>query len=434
MLSSKAIREKQREMGSRVESFYKAVASNLDSYKSHPDLRRVLSWGTETFLRKKPITYLDVVEALFRAGHKEIIPVVNQLNFVSARIVNLEAQNPFFESSELKKMKEIFNALLYTAKVASFEFIYFSRWRACKSVYVFDEILVEELAETQLDLVPIDALLRIPDPAPLIMLPKPIPATVYLSYSKGVSAKRVLVHGFGVTYGLPPDHDPPHQVLFTFSFFVSEIGSGEGESPANQANLEAPTHIMNIALPLPSGTHLVKAIKNLILQEVRHYFSSPHKEGLHDEIVRSYHKLLSLAFNLTLYLTQEEPDLGNVQPPKPKALGEREKFTPAHIPSQPVVVPVGWRWGEAVRRYRKVIETVRGNEEEYLPSGKRVSPHIRRAHWHLYWTGKGIRKDPSKAVPVVKWVPATVVNLDLLVESGMNLDDLPGVARYVTGE
>lgn len=430
MLSSKAIREKQREMGSRVESFYKAVASNLDSYKSRPDLRRVLSWGTETFLRKKPVTYQDVIEALFRAGHKEIVRSVDYMNHISTRMLLLEAQNPFFESADLKKLKEMFSAVLHTAKVAANEFVYFSRWRAYKSVYVFDELLVEELAETRLDSVPTDTLLRLPDPAPLIMLPNPIPADVYFSYYPNkVSAKPVLVHGFGVTYGLPPDHDPPRQVFFAFSFFVSEIGSGNAQYGEDCQ----PTHIMNITLPLPSGTPLVEALNHLISQDVRYYFSSG-EEGLQDEIILSYHKLLSLALNLTLYLTQEEPDFGNVQPPKPRLLGDKEKFTPAHIPSQPVVVPVGWRWGEAVRRYRKVIETVRGNEEEYLPSGKRVSPHIRRAHWHLYWTGKGIRKDPSKAVPVVKWVPATVVNLDLLVESGMNLDDLPGVARYVTGE
>ena len=43
---------------------------------------------------------------------------------------------------------------------------------------------------------------------------------------------------------------------------------------------------------------------------------------------------------------------------------------------------------------------------EYLPGGGTHAsprPHMRRAHWHLYWTGTG------RAVPRVKWIAPVFV-------------------------
>ncbi len=56
---------------------------------------------------------------------------------------------------------------------------------------------------------------------------------------------------------------------------------------------------------------------------------------------------------------------------------------------------------------------------------------MRWAYWHLYWTGEGAKKDPSKAVPVVRWVPATLVGRKWLEEAGLSLEDLPAVVRKV---
>lgn len=39
------------------------------------------------------------------------------------------------------------------------------------------------------------------------------------------------------------------------------------------------------------------------------------------------------------------------------------------------------------------------------PTGRSPKPHLRRAHWHLYWTG------PGRAEPRVKWLPPIPVNV-----------------------
>ena len=46
-----------------------------------------------------------------------------------------------------------------------------------------------------------------------------------------------------------------------------------------------------------------------------------------------------------------------------------------------------------------------------------VRPHIRKAHWHLYWTG------PGKSIPKTKWI------LPIFVKGGSA--DIPTVIRPV---
>ena len=95
-------------------------------------------------------------------------------------------------------------------------------------------------------------------------------------------------------------------------------------------------------------------------------------------------------------------------------------------PGEPLVLPTGWRWGKAIRLARE-----RREKESSAPTGRRVAPHVRRAHWHLYWIGEGSRKDPSRAKPLLRWVPATLVGRDLLEEAGLTPEDLPATVRRV---
>jgi hypothetical protein len=46
-------------------------------------------------------------------------------------------------------------------------------------------------------------------------------------------------------------------------------------------------------------------------------------------------------------------------------------------------------------------------------TGARKSPHVRRAHWHTYWTGP---RNSDERKQIVRWVLPTFVNADLLEE------------------
>lgn len=301
------------------------------------------------------------------------------------------------------------------------------RWRATKGVYLFDPDLQEELSGTRLDRIPSDVLFHLPEPAPLVLLGKPYPFRVLdpTDESKSIS---ILIHGFILTEGLSYYHNPPEKYSLVLLLLFTTLGEGGGLS------------VVPTSLVWRSGQTLEEGFRKSFEKPVDLPFfdglSPNQKTRILESYVESQVQLHSLLLNLALYLAQERPDFGGVSPRTPRSvLPEGQKFHPSRLPDYPVVIPTGWRWGAAVRKARLVYQQqwqeASPDEEEALPSGKRVAPHVRRAHWHLYWTGKGSRKDPSKAIPRVRWVPATIVNAHLLLEAGFSLDDLASVAREV---
>lgn len=68
---------------------------------------------------------------------------------------------------------------------------------------------------------------------------------------------------------------------------------------------------------------------------------------------------------------------------------------------------VGYRIGAELRSY----ERTKSERKEH--QGGTVRPHVRRAHWHHYWTGP---RDGERKL-VLKWIAPTMVNVDSDIES-----------------
>lgn len=86
---------------------------------------------------------------------------------------------------------------------------------------------------------------------------------------------------------------------------------------------------------------------------------------------------------------------------------------------------VGWRLG-AKLRLAYVGEAETAGLDTSTGSRRRPRGHIRRAHWHHFWTG---RRDPARADErrlVLRWIPPVPVNVDPDGE-----DELPAVIRPV---
>ncbi|RMH19993.1 MAG: hypothetical protein D6698_04950 [Gammaproteobacteria bacterium] len=138
----------------------------------------------------------------------------------------------------------------------------------------------------------------------------------------------------------------------------------------------------------------------------------PMMEGLSSDTIDSVEKLiqddLRPVINALLYLCSGD-DLTRVSSSKtiykrhriPSVIKEAEK---PHV-----VDSVGVRFSTFVRKSRS------GGQRETVPTGRTVSPHMRRAHWHLYWTG------PGRKTPVLRFVKATSV------KGGKNI--IPTVTR-----
>lgn len=86
---------------------------------------------------------------------------------------------------------------------------------------------------------------------------------------------------------------------------------------------------------------------------------------------------------------------------------------------------VGVRLGSALR----VAQSQQSNESA---DGSKKRPHLRRAHWHTFVSGKRLREDGT-AIPAnernrhIKWVPPIAINVD-------DIDELPAIIKPVKNE
>jgi hypothetical protein len=73
-------------------------------------------------------------------------------------------------------------------------------------------------------------------------------------------------------------------------------------------------------------------------------------------------------------------------------------------PDQPKVWSVGEELGRAIRHAEAAAHVHHDGDRA------RPRPHVRRAHWHSYWTGP--RASPEQRKPIVKWLPPIPVALE----------------------
>jgi hypothetical protein len=66
--------------------------------------------------------------------------------------------------------------------------------------------------------------------------------------------------------------------------------------------------------------------------------------------------------------------------------------------------------GTALRTVRRQAKST-GRGEIKAKEKRTPVPHVRRAHWHSYWTGP--RKEPKKRELIVKWMPPVPVGFTL---------------------
>ncbi len=121
--------------------------------------------------------------------------------------------------------------------------------------------------------------------------------------------------------------------------------------------------------------------------------------------------------SLLLYLCVEEVDFGGEgrpEHPQPKRTKKGWRLFPAKSVRQ---WDVGVRLGTALRRATSAAETADSEGSRHRPR-----PHVRKAHWHSFWTGP--KDDTDQRKIRVKWLPPIPVNLD-------DIGELPSTVRKV---
>lgn len=106
-----------------------------------------------------------------------------------------------------------------------------------------------------------------------------------------------------------------------------------------------------------------------------------HSADTDAEITRQFMPLVSLV----LYLCSDQPDLAGAKgnrPERPRPVRTRHGWR-----LFPADKPTVWSVGDTLAR-----ELAHARAHAAIGTGSAKAPHLRRAHWHGYWTGSGEQK------------------------------------------
>lgn len=224
-----------------------------------------------------------------------------------------------------------------------------AQWSRTRGVYAFDSTLAGAIDETPLDGLPQGFLWRLPEWA------------IYLSV------------------------EAPHEGQWLHGGYVAVIQDETGL-------FAVLTSVMASGVPAtPYSYHtLMFAVMPDETRPFRERF-----ELAGERLPSDHARLLTRA----AYLCTAEPDIRD--PREPRALPQRKRN------NGPVRQwEVGYRFGAAFRQQLAEAQQRAGTGH----SGERNRPrvHVRRAHWHSYWTGP---KDGERK-RIVKWLPPVIVNAE----------------------
>lgn len=117
-----------------------------------------------------------------------------------------------------------------------------------------------------------------------------------------------------------------------------------------------------------------------------------------------------------MYLCIDEPDVSGKTPPPVKIMrmGAKVRYI---VPKQDTTILVGERIGSVFAK----AAAQRVGTDAPGSSGRAMPAHVRRAHWHTYWTGTR-----GQQTPLLKWLSPILVN-------AQDTDGLVAVAHPVPG-
>lgn len=273
-------------------------------------------------------------------------------------------------------------------------------WRPGQGVYWIDETVREAVLATPIDgAIPVEVLLGLPEWCIYVVLP-----------DHEVEGRAIRLRPQGVEQS---------QGLVIRGFFAHlEYDANDGRTelriemdPADGAPFEG---LSPEILHLYPGETLAQGYDRM-LAEMRRQLGQHRQLGdpytdAERQVRETAPGRLSPLLSVLLYLCSRTAEY--------RAGGETRPSRPTY--AQPSRTKEGWRlfapprarvWyvgealGTAIRRAREV-----GARQEATGGHARPRPHVRRAHWHLYWLGS---KDPTSPLrrPELRWLPPIPVAL-----------------------
>jgi hypothetical protein len=259
-----------------------------------------------------------------------------------------------------------------------------------RTVYSIHPAMVTELVSSKSDRLPGQVFEFLPHRCPLVIFPQPIPTTM----PNGTAGE---ILGFYV-YGrfddktrLCPTHDDRLEMLgLDFISRVELLPEEKLNSPHDSYTID----YTRVSIPVSQEEFTVEEAVATTLSVFWPDSTTPRDKRLQEWIENS----IRLALNVLLYVCSEEPDIVPTQ--NKRAIGKTKEGKPVRQ------MNVGWTVGPALLKAREHHESQPG-----IPTGRKMAPHQRRAHFHTYWTG------PGRTVPIIRWLNPIFVNVKLADES-----------------
>lgn len=237
------------------------------------------------------------------------------------------------------------------------------KWRLTKVVYTADPIFMDALSDSESTVLYTDILRRLPF------------RTFYLHCPRE--------HSLGLLIHVEPYENENCLLVVGIAY-------------REQAELACKL----ISLPFQNGETPQQALDHLILS-MHLSGQSPHSRSEPDDMIATYTRSLIEALFFAYYLASQNADIRPVRTSKEHRC-LRSNGTPLRIREWEIGFRVGCTIAQMYRR----------RPAGYLPaasaheSAGMKRPHVRREHWHHYWTGKG------RSVLVVKWLLPAIIHGD----------------------
>lgn len=262
------------------------------------------------------------------------------------------------------------------------------RWRRHRIVYAVHHDLADALIATDPDSrVPCGDLLRmLPHPDPFVAFPRPI------SMRAAGTDEEVRYVGFYV-YGMNA-HDQGVSTAAPsarrLSLMCIGVVYGQDGEPRRSPRGILDLVYARMSLPAEAMPH-----RDVVLDVFRRFTVRDRDASDTPSADVSVPALLQVALPVLIYLCAQNADR-ELAAPKEVTRRRGRRAAPGRLPT---VVKLGFRLGPKLNAARRAAEASGGDG-----TGRRMRPHVRRAHWHTFRAGKG-RQDT-----VLHWLPPIPVH------------------------
>lgn len=289
-------------------------------------------------------------------------------------------------------------------------FMAFKAWQRTKAVYSFHRELVEEMVQSEDTTIATSLLERLPFKDMLFFFPKGV-----LPKVKDEETAGIYIH---------IEYYPEY--LWVFFNYLDRIHNSDSEIHPGIA----------FSFPITNGMKITQVFESQKYKEWLSAYKTMAYNDRHlneqetEESILAEKKALYTAIGLLYYLSSKDAD---IKPIKRNKKHHKSSSKPSEDNAPAVELhEVGAKYSEIVyRRLKDNSSPAEGNEaaddeineeasDRIAKNGKKRRPHVRRAHWQHYWTGKG------RTTLEVRW------KSDLFV--GVNRDNQATVVYDVTKE